>query len=305
MSTQHPTGPTGARDDAALLEVEDLVVELMTDNGIVRAVDGASFRVGRGQTVTIIGESGSGKSTTAMGILALLPKDLAVISGTVRVTGLDVLGDPKAITKVRGRTVALIPQDPMTALSPVLSIGSQLTEAIRVGTRGTSRARARGRAVELLASVHIPDPPAQLKKFPHQLSGGMLQRVLIAMALASEPELLVADEPTSALDVTVQAGILDLLMEIQEQRGTGILMITHDIGVARLVSDTIHVMKNGRFVESGAAAAIVDAPQEDYTRKLLGAVPQLGPWDESPATGAAAISRPTAVVPEPQEAHRD
>ncbi|WP_417218121.1 ABC transporter ATP-binding protein [Arthrobacter sp.] len=281
-----------------LLDVRDLVVELMTDNGIVRAVDGATFRVGRGETVTIIGESGSGKSTTAMGILQLLPKDLAVVSGTVKVTGLDVLKDRKAINKVRGRTVALIPQDPMTALSPVLSIGSQLTEAIRIASRSTSKSRATARAEELLASVHIPEPAAQLRKYPHQLSGGMLQRVLIAMALASEPQLLIADEPTSALDVTVQAGILDLLLEIQEQRGTGILMITHDIGVARLVSDTIHVMKNGRFVESGPAATIVDAPREEYTRKLLGAIPQLGPWDESP-------TQDTAVEPLPQEAHRD
>lgn len=300
MNAQHEAATV-----APLLEVEDLVVELMTDNGIVRAVDGATFRVGRGETVTIIGESGSGKSTTAMGILQLLPKDLAVLSGTVRVTGLDVLGNRKAINKVRGRTVALIPQDPMTALSPVLSVGSQLIEAIRIAGHTTGRAKAAERAAELLASVHIPDPPAQLKKYPHQLSGGMLQRVLIAMALASEPELLVADEPTSALDVTVQAGILDLLMEIQEQRGTGILMITHDIGVARLVSDTIHVMKNGRFVESGPAATIVDAPREEYTRKLLGAVPQLGPWDENPVKGAGPAHLDTAVEPLPQEAHRD
>ncbi|MBM6622106.1 ABC transporter ATP-binding protein [Micrococcaceae bacterium RIT802] len=280
-----------------LLDVEDLVVELMTDNGIVRAVDGATFRVGRGETVTIIGESGSGKSTTAMGILQLLPQDLAILSGTVRVTGLDVLGNRKAINKVRGRTVALIPQDPMTALSPVLSIGSQLVEAIRIAGRTSGRTQATTRASELLASVHIPDPPSQLKKFPHQLSGGMLQRVLIAMALASEPELLIADEPTSALDVTVQAGILDLLMEIQEQRGTGILMITHDIGVARLVSDTIHVMKSGRFVESGPASAIVDHPREEYTRKLLGAVPQLGPWDERPLDGAGTTGVDTVVEP--------
>lgn len=300
MNAQHEAAAA-----TPLLEVEDLVVELMTDNGIVRAVDGASFRVGRGETVTIIGESGSGKSTTAMGILQLLPKDLAVLSGTVRVTGLDVLGNRKAINKVRGRTVALIPQDPMTALSPVLSIGSQLIEAIRISGHTTGRAQTADRAAELLASVHIPDPPSQLKKYPHQLSGGMLQRVLIAMALASEPELLVADEPTSALDVTVQAGILDLLMEIQEQRGTGIVMITHDIGVARLVSDTIHVMKNGRFVESGPAATIVDSPREDYTRKLLGAIPQLGPWDESPTEGAGPSGLDTAVDHLPQEAHRD
>lgn len=284
MSTEPATAVRndGAPAGAPLLDVRDLCVELMTGKGIVRAVDGVTFRIDRGQTVTVIGESGSGKSTTAMGLLQLLPRDLAVVSGTVTISGVDVLKDPNAINKVRGRTVALIPQDPMTALSPVLSIGSQLTEAIRIA--GKAKGRAADRALELLRQVHIPDPAAQMKKFPHQLSGGMLQRVLIATALASEPDLLVADEPTSALDVTVQAGILDLLMEIQEKRGTGILMITHDIGLARLVSDTIHVMKNGVFVESGDAEQIVENPREAYTRQLLDAVPQLGPWDETPGT---------------------
>jgi peptide/nickel transport system ATP-binding protein len=173
----------------------------------------------------------------------------------------------------------------MTALSPVHSIGSQLFEAIRIA--GAASAKDKGalqaRAVRLLEQVHIPTPEKQLKKYPHQLSGGMLQRVLIAIALASEPQLLVADEPTSALDVTVQGGILDLLLELQEQRGIGILMITHDLGVARLISDRIHVMKDGSFVESGDVQQIVDHPATEYTRALLAAVPVLGPWDETPA----------------------
>jgi len=273
--------------DDLLLEVDQLQIELMTANGVIRAVDGVSFRIARGETVTIIGESGSGKSTTAMGVLQLLPRDLAVVSGTVRVTGLDVLGDPRAIEAVRGRTVALIPQDPMTALSPVRTVGSQLGEAIRIAGAASGRAAVTARAVRLLEQVHIPDPRAQLRKFPHQLSGGMLQRVLIAVALACEPQLIVADEPTSALDVTVQAGILDLLLELQEQRGIGLLMITHDLGVARLVSDRIHVMKAGVFVESGDVRQIVDHPVEDYTRRLLAAVPTLGAWDETPAAPAA------------------
>jgi peptide/nickel transport system ATP-binding protein len=272
--------------DDLLLEVDQLQIELMTANGVIRAVDGVSFRIARGETVTIIGESGSGKSTTAMGLLQLLPRDLAVVSGTVRVTGLDVLADPRAIEAVRGRTVALIPQDPMTALSPVRSVGSQLGEAIRIAGAASGRAAVTARAVRLLEQVHIPDPRAQLRKFPHQLSGGMLQRVLIAVALACEPQLIVADEPTSALDVTVQAGILDLLLELQEQRGIGLLMITHDLGVARLVSDRIHVMKAGVFVESGDVRQIVDHPVEDYTRRLLAAVPTLGAWDETPAAPA-------------------
>jgi peptide/nickel transport system ATP-binding protein len=231
-------------EERPLLEVRDFQVELITAAGIIRAVDSVSFSIRRGETVTIIGESGSGKSTTAMGILRLLPEDLAVLSGTVLIDGVDVTADPKAINKVRGKTLALIPQDPMTALSPVHSIGNQLFEAIRIAGAASAKDKeaVRARAIRLLEQVHIPTPEVQLKKYPHQLSGGMLQRVLIAIALASEPQLLVADEPTSALDVTVQGGILDQLLELQEQRGIGILMITHDLGVARLISDRIHVM---------------------------------------------------------------
>jgi peptide/nickel transport system ATP-binding protein len=291
------TGHTNSsHTEPALLEVRDFQVELITDTGIIRAVDSVNFSIHRGETVTIIGESGSGKSTTAMGILRLLPDDLAVLSGTVLIDGVDVVAEPKAIGKVRGRTVALIPQDPMTALSPVHSIGSQLSEAIRIaGAAAKDKDAVRARAIRLLEQVHIPTPEVQLKKYPHQLSGGMLQRVLIAIALASEPQLLVADEPTSALDVTVQAGILDLLLELQEQRGIGILMITHDLGVARLISDRINVMKDGSFVESGDVQQIVEHPSTEYTRSLLAAVPVLGPWDETPAgTGDTTTIGPTS-----------
>lgn len=262
----------------SILEVRDLLVELMTTRGVVRAVDGISFSINKGETVTIIGESGSGKSTTAMGLLRLLPEDLAVISGHALLDGVDVVTDPKTFAKLRGRSVALIPQDSMTALSPVHTIGKQLGQAVSRRTR-LSRTELRARSVSLLEDVRIPHPELQLRKYPHQLSGGMLQRVLIAMALAAEPQLLIADEPTSALDVTVQAGILDLLLELQERTGIAILMITHDLGVARLVSDRIHVMKDGRFVEGGEVEHIVSAPQTDYTRKLLAAVPRLGTWD--------------------------
>ncbi|MEO3932319.1 ABC transporter ATP-binding protein [Micrococcaceae bacterium Sec7.4] len=262
----------------SVLEVKDLSVELMTTAGVIRAVDGISFSIDAGETVTVIGESGSGKSTTAMGLLRLLPDDLAVISGHAVLDGVDVVTEPRKFAKLRGRSVALIPQDAMTALSPVHTIGRQLGEAVlRKGP--ASKAEVNRRSVELLEQVRIPAPEAQLKKYPHQLSGGMLQRVLIAMALAVDPVLLVADEPTSALDVTVQAGILDLLMELQERTHVAILMITHDLGVARLVSDRIHVMKNGQFVESGEVEQIVEYPQTDYTKKLLAAVPRLGAWD--------------------------
>lgn len=263
-----------------LLDVQDLQIELITAGGVVRAVDGVGFTVGRGETVTLIGESGSGKSTTAMGVLRLLPEGLVVLSGSVRVAGRDVVADPDAARAVRGRTVSLIPQDPMTALSPVHTIGRQLGDAIRLRHPEMSRTQARDRGVELLAQVRISKPESRWKAYPHQFSGGMLQRILIAIALAGEPELLVADEPTSALDATVQASVLDLLMELQERTGIGMLMITHDLGVARLVSDRIHVMKDGRFVESGPAERIVENPAEPYTRQLLAAVPRLGPWDE-------------------------
>ncbi|WP_128374424.1 ABC transporter ATP-binding protein [Streptomyces cavernae] len=267
-------------EETSLLDVDELQIELITANGVVRAVDGVSFTVGRGETVTLIGESGSGKSTTAMGVLRLLPEGLAVCSGSVRIAGRDVIADPGAAPAVRGRTVSLIPQAPMTALSPVHSIGRQLGGAIRLCHPELSRAEARDRGTELLAQVRISKPETRWKAYPHQFSGGMLQRILIAIALAGEPQLLVADEPTSALDATVQASVLDLLMELQERTGVGMLMITHDLGVARLVSDRIHVMKDGRFVESGPAEQIVRRPAEPYTRDLLAAVPRLGAWDE-------------------------
>jgi peptide/nickel transport system ATP-binding protein len=268
---------------APLLEVEDLQVELITGDRIVRAVDGVSFTVRAGETVTLIGESGSGKSTTAMGLLGLLPSGLAVLSGSARFCisdVVDVVARPDAIRGIRGRGVALVPQDPMTALSPVHTIGRQLGDALRLRQPGLSRTEVRSRGVALLDQVNVPRAEAQWAAHPHQLSGGMLQRVLIAIALAGEPALLVADEPTSALDVTVQAGILDLLMELQERTGIGILLITHDLGVARLVSDRIHVMRDGRFVESGEVEQVVDAPREEYTRELLAAVPALGEWDD-------------------------
>ena len=272
-------------DDVPILEVTGFQVELITATRVVRAVDGVDLVIRRGETVTIIGESGSGKSTTAMGLLQLLPADLAVLSGSVKVGGVDLLVDRGAAGRIRGRMVSLIPQDPMTALSPVHTIGQQMREAVELA--GYDRAAAEQRSLELLEAVHIRQPADQLRKYPHQLSGGMLQRVLIAIALAGHPVLLVADEPTSALDVTVQAGILDLLMELQERTGVGILMITHDLGVARLVSDRIHVMKDGKFVESGDAEALVAHPQQPYTQRLLAAVPELGPWDETPRSHTA------------------
>jgi len=265
----------------------------------VRAVDGVSFHIDEGETVTIIGESGSGKSTTAMAILRLLPDDLAVISGEARICGQDVTASRKVINSLRGRTVALIPQDPMTALNPIRTVGRQMTEAVRVKYPKLSKAEAKARALSLMEQVHIRNPEKQFGAYPHQLSGGMLQRVLIAMAVSTDADLIVADEPTSALDVTVQAGILDLLLELQERTGIALLLITHDLGVARLMSDRIHVMKSGTFVESGPVTDVVDNPQHAYTQKLLGAIPELGPWDD-PALRANGQAYAVADAP----AHR-
>jgi len=261
-----------------ILEITGFQVELITATGVVRAVDGVDLIIRRGETVTIIGESGSGKSTTAMGVLQLLPADLAVYSGSVKVGGVDLLTDRGAAGRIRGRMVSLIPQDPMTALSPVHTIGQQLGEAVKLA--GYEGEAVQQRSLELLEGVHIRQPAEQLRKYPLQLPGAMRRRVLIATARAGPRGRRLAGEPTSALDVTVQSGILDLLMELQERTGIGILMITHDLGVARLVSDRIHVMKDGRFVESGDAEQVVDSPRESYTQRLLAAVPQLGPMDE-------------------------
>lgn len=266
-----------------LLDVQDLQVELMTKAGVIRAVDGVSFTIDRSETVTLIGESGSGKSTTAMAVQALLPSNFAVVSGRCLIDGVDIVARPAEAARLYGKTITMIPQDPMTALNPVSTVGRQLIPVIRSSSPGLSAAQYRDRAIELLDSVQIREPARRLDEYPHQLSGGMLQRVLIAMVLAINPDLLVADEPTSALDVTVQAGILDLLMDLQDQTSSGILMITHDIGVARLVSDRIHVMRDGRFVESGEVEDVVGAPQDDYTKTLLSAVPQLGSWTEGSA----------------------
>jgi peptide/nickel transport system ATP-binding protein len=276
---------------SAVVEVEDLVVELMTPGGIIRAVDGVSFRIEPGETVTIIGESGSGKSTTAMALLRLLPDDLAVISGSAAVAGQDVVTTRKHLGALRGRAVALIPQDPMTALNPISTVGAQLTEALRRAHPELDKATARSRAVELMRQVHIDAPEKRMRSYPHELSGGMLQRMLIAAAIGAEPQLIVADEPTSALDVTVQAGILDLLLELQERTGVAMLLITHDLGVARLMSDRVHVMRRGVFVEEGEVEQVVGHPRHEYTQALLAAIPELGPWvDADPA----AAPRPTS-----------
>lgn len=260
----------------ALLEVEHLCTTLMTAGGLLPAVDDVSFTLDRGETVTFIGESGSGKSTLAMSLMQLLPAGVGVITdGSVRLDGQDLVGLPESkMAGIRGRRVSLIPQDPMTALSPVTRIGRQMRRVLAT-KHDMSRADAARRSAELLEMVHISSPERRLEAFPHQLSGGMLQRVLIAMALAAEPDLVIADEPTSALDVSVQAGILDLLLEMQEERGMAMMLVTHDLGVARWVSDRVNVMYAGRVVESGPVMDVLSTPRMPYTMNLLQSMPTL------------------------------
>ncbi|MEV0275383.1 ABC transporter ATP-binding protein [Streptomyces sp. NPDC050610] len=260
-----------------LVEVADLSVAFPVGQGAaVRAVDGLSFTMPPGGALGIVGESGSGKSTVAYGLLGLHRGTGAEVTGAVRVAGRDVLaaGDAE-LRALRGPVAAMVFQDPLSSLDPYAAIGDQIAEVYRVHRRGASRRAARARAVEVLDRVGIPDAERRARARPHEFSGGMRQRALIAMALACEPRLLVADEPTTALDVTVQAQILGLLRELRAETGMGLLLVTHDLGVAAGNVDELLVMKEGRGVEHGPARAVLDGPREGYTRALLAAVPRL------------------------------
>ncbi|MFF8535191.1 dipeptide ABC transporter ATP-binding protein [Streptomyces sp. NPDC015532] len=271
------TSPDSAADSspagsaAPLVEVNDLVV----DFGGLRAVDGLSFRLEKGGALGLVGESGSGKSTVASALLALHRGTGARVDGTVRVAGVDVQrASDDELRGLRGRKAAMVFQDPLSSLDPYYAVGDQIAEVYRVHTRASRRA-ARARAVHVLDRVGIPDAARRSRSRPHEFSGGMRQRALIAMALACEPELLIADEPTTALDVTVQAQILDLLHTLRQETGTGLLLVTHDVGVAAESVDEILVMRHGRAVEHGPVGAVLGAPREPYTRELLGAVPRV------------------------------
>jgi oligopeptide/dipeptide ABC transporter ATP-binding protein len=259
-----------------LLEVTDLSTHFFTRDGVVRAVDGVSFSVDTGKTLGIVGESGSGKSVTALSIIGLIPRPPArIVGGSVVFDGRDLtkLSD-RRLEDVRGRQIAMIFQDPMTSLNPTLTIGTQITETLRRHL-GLSREEARKRAVELLEEVHIPNARQRLEDYPHRYSGGMRQRVMIAIALSCNPRLLIADEPTTALDVTVQAGILDLLYELREQHEMAMILITHDMGVVAEAADDVAVMYAGQLVELSTAEEIFSRPEHPYTEALLGALPHV------------------------------
>ncbi|WP_426753066.1 ABC transporter ATP-binding protein [Myxococcus sp. Y35] len=257
-----------------LLDVRGLTAELSLETGRVRAVDGVSFSLPPGGTLGVVGESGCGKSLTALSLLRLAPAPpVRVVGGEVRFQGRDLLALPEPeLRQVRGRQAAMIFQEPMTSLNPVFTVGEQIAEGVRLHL-GASRAQARERAVEMLRQVGIPAPGERVDAYPHQLSGGMRQRVMIAMALACDPALLIADEPTTALDVTIQAQILDLLRRLQAERGMAVLLITHDLGVVAESCDAVVVMYAGRVVERAPVHALFARPAHPYTAGLLRSIP--------------------------------
>lgn len=280
----------------AVLSVRNLCVDARTPEGRRRVLDDINIDLITGETLCIAGESGSGKSVTSLAIMGLLPKtSLQVASGSILLAGRDLLPLPdRAMRKLRGGEIAMVFQEPMTSLNPVMSVGAQLTEAIREHQQSDS-AGAEAIARRMLDAVQISDPARRLKQFPHELSGGMRQRVMIAMALSCQPKVLIADEPTTALDVTVQAQILTLMRELKTEFGTSIILITHDMGVVAEMADRVVIMQNGRMVEAGSSLDIFERPQQPYTQQLLAAVPRLGA--HAGTDGPPAVCAPGRIAP--------
>ena len=284
----------------ALLDVRDLQTHFMTRDGTARAVDGVSFTLDKGQILGLVGESGSGKSVTGFSILGLVDPPGRVAGGQVVFDGADLIaGGEKAMRPLRGKRIAMIFQDPMTSLNPVFTVGEQIAEALRLH-RKLDRKAARAAAIEAMREVAIPAPEKRVDDYPHQLSGGMRQRIMIAMALACDPELLIADEPTTALDVTIQAQILELLNELRKTRELAVLLITHDLGVVAEVADRVCVMYTGKIVEEAGVNEIFAAPKHPYTQGLLKSVPKLsaaGHRVERLSTIEGTVPTPTDLPP--------
>ena len=306
MAVAHLTSPTAGPvsgsvsgpDDGALLAVAGLHVSFQTPHGVVDAVRGVSFSVGRGETVGILGESGSGKSVSVGAVMGLLDSPPARIGGEIRYRDMDLLRAPARETRrIHGDRIAMINQDAVTALNPGLTVGYQIGEMFRVHRPGTSRDDARRRAVELMDRVRIPSARERVQSYPHEFSGGMSQRVMIAMAIALEPDLLIADEPTTALDVTVQAQIMQLLAELREQTGMALILITHDLGVVAESVARVLVMYAGRIVERGPTAEVIARPAHPYTAGLMSSVPRAEHKDRRLATIEGAPPVLTAIPP--------
>ncbi|MGE3914506.1 MAG: ABC transporter ATP-binding protein [Hyphomicrobiaceae bacterium] len=268
-------GETRPTDSEPVLSVRDLSTHFFTSDGVVRAVDGVSFDLHRGETLCIVGESGCGKSVSALSILGLIPREAGrIVAGSIRFEGRELVGLEEAeMRRLRGNRISMIFQEPMTSLNPVFTVGRQIAETLEIHQGLSSRAAAE-RAVEMLALVRIADARRRADEYPHQLSGGMRQRVMIAIALACNPQVLIADEPTTALDVTIQAQILELMLELKERLGTAIVLITHDLGVVAEVAERVIVMYAGRTAEEASVADLLSKPQHPYTRGLIGSIPR-------------------------------
>ncbi|UCD82802.1 MAG: ABC transporter ATP-binding protein [Desulfobacterales bacterium] len=280
---------------AHLLQIEALKTYFYTFEGIAKAVDDVSFTLDKGEVLGIVGESGCGKSVTAQSIMRLIPEPPGkIVNGKIYFDGIDVTQLPmEHMRSIRGNRISMIFQEPMTSLNPVYTIGNQISEMFMLHER-RSRTESWERSIEMLKKVQIPAPEKRVHEYPHQLSGGMRQRAMIAMALACNPEILIADEPTTALDVTIQAQILDLMMQLQEDYNSAIMMITHDLGVIAEIAGRIEVMYAGKVVEEGLTAAIFENPQHPYTRGLLKSIPRLG---ERARTGRQRLQEITGIVP--------
>jgi peptide/nickel transport system ATP-binding protein len=293
-----PAQPVDKPSSGAVLEVDNLEVSFPTEDGLVRAVRGVSYRLHPGEVLGIVGESGSGKSVTSLAIMGLLPKN-ARITGSVKFRGQEMLklGD-KELSKIRGKGLAMIFQDPMTSLDPVYKVGYQIAETVRQHDKNVSSKAAKARAVDLLELVGIPNASDRARSYPHEFSGGMRQRVVIAIAMANQPDIIIADEPTTALDVTVQAQVLEVLNTAREETGAATVLITHDLGVVAGVADRMLVMYAGRVVESGPVDNVYYTPRMPYTLGLLGSLPRLDEIEKTKLTPIKG-SPPSMVNPPP------
>jgi peptide/nickel transport system ATP-binding protein len=291
------TGGTGS-NAPPLLEVDDLQTYFFTRQGLVKAVDGVSFSLRNGETLAIVGESGCGKSITALSLLRLIPEPPGrIVGGSVKLNGTDLIGlTEDQMRKVRGNDVSMIFQEPMTSLNPVMTIGNQITEVLHLHQR-LSKAEAHQKAIEMLRLVRIPEPEQRVREYPHQLSGGMRQRAMIAIALACNPQVLIADEPTTALDVTIQAQILQLIVELQKKLGTAVILITHDLGVVAETAQRVIVMYAGRKVEEATVEDVFGRAMHPYTRGLLNSIPRLDLMRGADGSTATRLQEIPGIVP--------